>query len=118
MSRPTRTASEHSGIGARIPRRELKRLVSGRGRYVDDITLPRMLHICFVRSPRPHAKIRSIDVSKAEALEGVYGTLTPDERAELEAYSHAAAFLNVLQSKARSSLRHSVAVSGNGTPAV
>jgi len=76
VSRPTRTASEHSGIGARIPRRELKRLVSGRGRYVDDITLPRMLHICFVRSPRPHAKIRSIDVDAARQAPGVAAVCT------------------------------------------
>ena len=76
MSRPTRTASEHSGIGARIPRRELKRLVSGRGRYVDDITLPRMLHICFVRSPRPHAKIRPIDVDAARQAPGIAAVCT------------------------------------------
>ena len=46
-----------TGIGARIPRRELKRLLSGHGRYIDDIKLPRMLHACFVRSPHPHAKV-------------------------------------------------------------
>lgn len=45
------------------------------------------------------------------------GTLNPDERAELEAYSHAAAFLTILQSKARASLRSSVPVTGNGAPA-
>ena len=51
-----------TGIGARIPRRELKRLLSGHGRYIDDIKLPRMLHACFVRSPHPHGKVISIDV--------------------------------------------------------
>jgi hypothetical protein len=45
------------------------------------------------------------------------GTLTEEERAELEAYSHAAAFLTVLQSKARVSLRSAAPVTGNGTPA-
>jgi hypothetical protein len=44
------------------------------------------------------------------------GTLAPDERAELEAYSHAAAFLSVLQSKARVALRSPAAVNGNGAP--
>ncbi len=45
------------------------------------------------------------------------GTLTQEERAELDAYSHAAAFLTILQSKARSSIRSIHAVSGNGAPA-
>jgi hypothetical protein len=45
------------------------------------------------------------------------GTLTSDERAELEAYCHAAAFLSVLQSKARIALRTAPSVSGNGAPA-
>ncbi len=50
-------AASTTGIGARIPRRELKRLLTGHGRYIDDIKLPRMLHACFVRSPHPHAKL-------------------------------------------------------------
>jgi aerobic carbon-monoxide dehydrogenase large subunit len=60
-----------TGIGARIPRRELKRLLSGRGRYIDDIKLPRMLHACMVRSPHPHARIVSIDVAAAQRAPGV-----------------------------------------------
>jgi carbon-monoxide dehydrogenase large subunit len=67
---------EHTGIGARIPRRELARLLSGRGRYVDDITLPRMLHLCFVRSPHPHARIRAIDVAAAKQAPGVEAVFT------------------------------------------
>ena len=55
-------AASTTGIGARIPRRELKRLLTGHGRYIDDIKLPRMLHACFVRSPHPHAKVVSIDI--------------------------------------------------------
>jgi hypothetical protein len=45
------------------------------------------------------------------------GSLGPDERAELEAYSHAAAFLTILQSRARLALRPTAAVTGNGAPA-
>lgn len=45
------------------------------------------------------------------------GTITPDERAELEAYCHASAFLSVLQSKARVALRTTAQAAGNGTPA-
>jgi carbon-monoxide dehydrogenase large subunit len=68
-------ASTSTGIGARIPRRELKRLVRGHGRYIDDIKLPRMLHACFVRSPHPHAKIVSIDIEAAKAAPGVAAVL-------------------------------------------
>jgi hypothetical protein len=45
------------------------------------------------------------------------GALTADERSELEAYTHATAFLTILQSKARVALRSPAPVSGNGTPA-
>jgi carbon-monoxide dehydrogenase large subunit len=68
--------SPSSGIGARIPRRELKRLLSGHGRYVDDIKLPRMLHAGFVRSPHPHANILTISVEAAKAAPGVAAVFT------------------------------------------
>jgi carbon-monoxide dehydrogenase large subunit len=67
------------GIGARLPRRELKRLLAGHGRYIDDIKLPRMLHACFVRSPHPHAKILSIDTAAATSAPGVVAVLTAAE---------------------------------------
>jgi carbon-monoxide dehydrogenase large subunit len=71
-------AARHSssGIGARVPRRELKRLLSGHGRYIDDIRLPRMLHACFVRSPHPHAKVLSIDIEAATKADGIVAVLT------------------------------------------
>jgi carbon-monoxide dehydrogenase large subunit len=65
-----------NGIGARIPRLELKRLVAGKGRYIDDIKLPRMLHAFFVRSPYPHAKIVSADIEAAERAPGVVAVFT------------------------------------------
>jgi carbon-monoxide dehydrogenase large subunit len=68
-----------SGIGASIPRRELQRLLSGHGRYIDDIKLPRMLHAAFVRSPHPHARLLSIDVSAARAAAGVAAVFTAAE---------------------------------------
>jgi len=68
-----------TGIGARIPRRELKRLLSGRGRYIDDIVLPRMLHVCFVRSSYPHAKIVSLDLEAAKDASGVVAVLAAAE---------------------------------------
>src|SRR5687767_7009010 len=54
-------------------------LLRGRGRYVDDIHLPGMLHAAFVRSPQAHAAIRGIDKSAALALEGARAVLTLDD---------------------------------------
>jgi carbon-monoxide dehydrogenase large subunit len=68
-----------TGIGASIPRRELSRLLSGRGRYIDDIKLPRMLHAMFVRSPHPHARLRSIEVAAARVAPGVVAVFTAVE---------------------------------------
>jgi carbon-monoxide dehydrogenase large subunit len=57
--------------GARIRRIEDARLITGEGTYVDDVSLPGMLHACFVRSPFPRAAVRGIDASEALALPGV-----------------------------------------------
>jgi carbon-monoxide dehydrogenase large subunit len=70
------SASSATGIGARVPRRELRRLLTGHGRYIDDIKLPRMLHACFVRSPHPHAKVLSIAIESAKNAAGVAAVLT------------------------------------------
>ena len=70
------TTTARTGIGARIPRRELKRLLSGHGRYIDDIKLPRMLHAAFVRSPHPHAEITAIDTAAAKSAPGVAAVFT------------------------------------------
>ena len=70
------SADAASGIGARIPRRELKRLLSGHGRYIDDIKLPRMLHACFVRSPHPHARLVALEVAAAKGAPGVAAVFT------------------------------------------
>jgi carbon-monoxide dehydrogenase large subunit len=58
-------------VGARVRRIEDLRLLTGRGSYVDDISLPRMLHAHFVRSPLARAAIRGIDISAALAAPGV-----------------------------------------------
>jgi carbon-monoxide dehydrogenase large subunit len=55
---------------------EAPRLLAGRGRYTDDIQLPRMAHAVFLRSPHAHADITHIDVSAAEAMPGVIQVLT------------------------------------------
>jgi carbon-monoxide dehydrogenase large subunit len=68
-------------IGARIPRLEDEPLLRGRGRFVDDIVVPGVLHGCFVRSPHPHALIRGIDKDAALALPGVHAVLALDDLA-------------------------------------
>lgn len=69
-------------IGQSTPRKEAQRLLQGRGRYVDDITLPRMLHAAFVRSPHAHAEILSIEAEAARALDGVVAVYTGAELAQ------------------------------------
>ncbi|HJS71933.1 MAG TPA: aerobic carbon-monoxide dehydrogenase large subunit [Acidimicrobiia bacterium] len=64
------------GLGASRRRVEDNRFIRGRGNYVDDITLPGMLHMEILRSPLAHAKINSIDTSKAMAMPGVRLVLT------------------------------------------
>lgn len=63
-------------IGKPLLRREDARLVSGRGRYVDDHVLPGMAWCVFARSPHAHAEIRAIDTETAEAMPGVLRVLT------------------------------------------
>ena len=69
------------GIGAARQRVEDARFIQGKGRYVDDIKLPGMLFGDFVRSPYAHAKIKSIDVAAATAVEGVVTVITAKELA-------------------------------------
>src|SRR3954466_2997906 len=59
-------------IGARINRVEDARLLTGRGTYVDDISLPGMLHAYFVRSPFARARVLGIETVAALALPGVH----------------------------------------------
>ena len=66
------------GMGASRRRVEDNRFIRGRGNYVDDVVLPGMLHMEILRSPVAHARIRSIDVSKAWEIPGVRLVLTGD----------------------------------------
>jgi carbon-monoxide dehydrogenase large subunit len=63
-------------IGKSLKRKEDPRLIQGLAHYVDDIVLPGTLHAAFVRSPYAHARIRSIDTSKAKTAPGVVAVLT------------------------------------------
>jgi carbon-monoxide dehydrogenase large subunit len=70
-------------IGQSVRRKEDERLITGRGRYVDDVQFPGMLHVVFLRSPHPHAIIKSIARDKALAIPGVVAVVTSDDYPEL-----------------------------------
>jgi carbon-monoxide dehydrogenase large subunit len=63
-------------IGLSLKRREDRRLLTGRGRYVDDVRLPDLLHAAIVRSPHAHARIETVDARSAIAHPGVVAVLT------------------------------------------
>jgi len=72
-----------SFIGRSLPRREDRRLLTGRGQFIGDLILPRMLHAVFVRSPLAHARVRTIDCARAAAAPGVVYALTGPELVRL-----------------------------------
>ena len=69
-------------VGQRVKRREDPRLIQGRGTYVDDVKIAGMQHLAFKRGDIAHGRIRSIDTSAAEALEGVEAVFTGAQIAE------------------------------------
>ena len=74
---------ENSVIGRKFPRKNARSLVAGRGQYIEDIALPRMVHLAFVRSPHAHARIIGINTENAENLDGVIRVITGNEIAKL-----------------------------------
>jgi aerobic carbon-monoxide dehydrogenase large subunit len=77
------SATVEKHVGRRLRRKEDPRLITGRGRYVDDISLPGTLWAAFVRSPEAHAKIVSIDTSAAKERAGVHAVYTNDDLTDL-----------------------------------
>ncbi len=63
-------------FGERITRNEDPRLLTGRALFVDDVNLPGMAHVAFLRSPHAHARLGEIDVSAAREMDGVYAVYT------------------------------------------
>src|SRR5881397_1733489 len=79
----TAVESEHKGwLGRSVKRKEDARFIVGRGNYIEDIKLPNMLYMAILRSPFAHAKINSIDTSRASELPGVVVVVTGDILAE------------------------------------
>ena len=71
----------NSYIGRSVPRPDAQRLLQGRGVYVDDIRLPRLLHAAFLRSPYAHARVKRIDTEAAARCPGVVRVVTAAELA-------------------------------------
>ncbi len=63
-------------IGKPLPRKEDERLLTGRGQFSDDFSLPGEAYAVMVRSPYPHARIVAIDATDARAMPGVLGVFT------------------------------------------
>src|SRR5712692_1376794 len=72
-----------SFVGRSLPRREDRRLLTGRGQFIADLELPHMLHAVFVRSPVAHARIEAVDLSRAAVMPGVAYVLSGVELARL-----------------------------------
>ena len=75
--------AESRYLRARVPRNEDARLLTGRALFVDDVQIPGMLHVAFVRSEHAHGRLTSIDVSAAKIRPGVHAVYTA---ADLGAY--------------------------------
>ena len=66
-------------VGKHVKRIEDPALVSGSAQFIDNFSLPNMVHCAILRSPHPHARVVKVDASAAEALEGVVAVLTPED---------------------------------------
>src|SRR5215472_14804104 len=73
----------NSYIGRSVPRPNLARLTQGRGQYVSDVVLPRMVHVAFVRSPHAHTRIKRIDTEAARKAPGIVAVVTGPELAKV-----------------------------------
>jgi carbon-monoxide dehydrogenase large subunit len=70
-------------IGAKVTRVEDQRILTGRGRYIDDLHLPNLLHASFLRSPLPHARILGMDAGAARRAQGVVAVYTGEDMRRL-----------------------------------
>jgi len=82
MTTTLRTTPEVAGMGHSMKRKEDPRFLRGQGNYVDDVTLPGMLHMAIVRSPYAHAKIKKIDSTNALKVPGVIAVITGETLAQ------------------------------------
>ena len=81
--RPVQEGMATRFVGARVKRVEDPRLLTGRGLYVDDITVPGMLHASFARSPHAHARVVRVDAASARRVPGVVAVFTGHDIARM-----------------------------------
>ncbi|HEX5864027.1 MAG TPA: xanthine dehydrogenase family protein molybdopterin-binding subunit [Casimicrobiaceae bacterium] len=100
------------GSGHSVLRVEDHRLLTGTGSFADDVSAPDQAHVCFLRSPYPHARIVGIDKSAAAALPGVVAIVTGDDlvRAGVKPLPSSADFKRADGSPSASPPRHALAV--------
>ncbi|HET7294420.1 MAG TPA: aerobic carbon-monoxide dehydrogenase large subunit [Vicinamibacteria bacterium] len=82
MSTTPRTSPEVCGMGHSMKRKEDPRFIRGQGNYVDDVSLPGMVHMDIVRSPYAHARIKKIDTAAALKVPGVAAVITGETLAQ------------------------------------
>ncbi|MGI9371137.1 MAG: xanthine dehydrogenase family protein molybdopterin-binding subunit [Hyphomicrobiales bacterium] len=71
-----------TGIGARVPRKEDQRFITGKGHYTDDINLPGQTYAYFLRSPHAHAALNGVNTKEAESAKGVVAVFTGQDIAD------------------------------------
>ena len=76
MAETAASSQPEKWVGQSVLRKEDKRLLRGKGQFIDDIKLAGMHHAAVLRSPYPHAKIKNIDTSRARELAGVKAVVT------------------------------------------
>ena len=75
--------AERKWVGQPLFRREDAALLQGHGQFIDDLTVPRLAHVAYLRSPHAHARIVQVDTRRAETHPGVFAVLTGEEVAQL-----------------------------------
>ena len=75
-------ATQENYVGQSVPRSGAKKLLEGRGTYLDDLRLPRLVHVVFFRSPHAHAVIKHLDLSQARKQPGVVAVFDGHEVAK------------------------------------
>jgi CO/xanthine dehydrogenase Mo-binding subunit len=81
------SATEAAYIGQSVPRPQVRRLVEGQAQYIDDILLPRMVHVAFLRSPYAHARINGIDTERAKEMPGVVRVVTGRDFTDVKTFA-------------------------------
>ena len=104
-------SSTHAGdargqIGKSVPRPNARRLVEGKAQFVDDIMLPRMAHVAFLRSPHAHARIVSLDERAAAQMPGVLMVATGRDFEQVQPFAGVLAHFKGM----KSAKQHCVAV--------